>query len=61
MGTKGQARIALNGLIRKYNELRNNKEFAGNEVQVSESLIKPFVKLVLGLCLFVWMGYAVYN
>ena len=48
MVTKEQARIALNGLIRKYQELKNNKEFVHNESQVSESLIKPFVKLVLG-------------
>lgn len=48
MVTKEQARIALNGLIKKYEGLKANKEFAGNESQVSESLIKPFVKLVLG-------------
>src|SRR3989344_7145943 len=48
MNTKEQARVALNGLIKKYEGLKANKEFSSNESQVSESLIKSFVKIVLG-------------
>lgn len=46
--TKEQAKINLSGLIRKYHQNKDNKEFAGNESQISESLLKPFVNLVLG-------------
>jgi len=46
--TRGQARINLNGLIKKYEGLKGNKDFYKNESQIAESLIKPFVNVVLG-------------
>jgi len=46
--TKEQALINLKGLILKYNENKSDKGFTSNESQISESLIKPFVNLVLG-------------
>src|SRR3990167_49988 len=46
--TREQARINLNGLIKKYEGLKDNKDFCKNESQITESLIKPFVNVVLG-------------
>ena len=47
--TREQARINLNGLIKKYEGLKYNKDFCKNESQIAESLIKPFVNVVLDL------------
>ncbi|MBI2654080.1 N-6 DNA methylase, partial [Candidatus Woesearchaeota archaeon] len=46
--TREQARINLSGLIKKYEGLKDNKDFCKNESQIAESLIKPFVNVVLG-------------
>ena len=46
--TKEQAYNNLKGLIRKYNDNKSDKVFASNESQISESLIKPFVNLIMG-------------
>lgn len=48
MATQEQAKIALNALIKRYNENKQDKDFCKNESQISNSLIKPFVNLVLG-------------
>ena len=40
--TKEQARINLNGLIKRYNENKQDKEFIKNERQICDSLIIPF-------------------
>ena len=48
MVTKEQSKIALNALIKRYNENKYDKDFCKNESQISNSLIKPFVNLVLG-------------
>ncbi|MEK6983209.1 MAG: N-6 DNA methylase [Nanoarchaeota archaeon] len=45
---KEQARTSLNALIRRYNENKHDDDFCKNESQISDSLIKPFVSLVLG-------------
>lgn len=45
---KEQVRIALNALIKRYNENKQDKDFCKNESQISDSLIKPFINHVLG-------------
>ena len=46
--TKEQALNNLKGLIRRYNENKEDTDYIKNERQISDNLIRPFFKLVLG-------------
>ena len=46
--TKEQALNNLKGLIRRYNENKEDKEYIKNEARICDNLIKPFFELVLG-------------
>ena len=48
MVTKEQSRIALNGLLRRYNENKQDKDYIKNERRICDNLIRPFFNLVLG-------------
>ncbi len=45
---KEKAKLALKHLIERYNSNKDLKDFAGNEKQISRSLIEPFLRDVLG-------------
>ncbi len=46
--TKEEAINEFDKLISEYDKYKDNKEFTSNEKQICESLIKPFIKRVLG-------------
>lgn len=48
MPSKEQSRTALNGLIKRYNENKSDKNFVSNEKQIQQALIVPFVRDALG-------------